>query len=397
MTTIRTLFLLLILPFWAEAQSLRSINHSYLYDPGQPVSLSMIPAREGEEWVVGWRLEVQNASLRAADFSIRWEVREDYDAKAGQPVPNPATVAQQDDRSMSGTVRVNGASNSILVAIVSNSTLNTTWLFHKILNPNLSRPGLVTTQTGSPIVVKFARTGEPLQAPGTWITFYKQAFPPASPPFSEAQARVSKNFQPDSVFRVEGTFQLNEKGLYLIQQDTSSDKGISLRVEEDYPRFAKVQNLVGPFIYICTKQEYDRLEASNGDKKIFDRTVLQITLDTERAKNLIKNYFRQVELANIWFSSYKEGWKTDRGMIFIVFGTPKEVYLSADREIWIYEQDQYDVRNDGSVVRRGTKKITFNFAASKSIFDPENFVLIRDKKFTESWYEMIDLWRSGRK
>ena len=173
-----------------------------------------------------------------------------------------------------------------------------------------------------------------------------------------------------------------QTGLYLIQKDTASTEGFAFRVEEDYPRLAKIESLADPLIYVCTKQEFDRIKLAKGDKKAFDRVILSITGDTERAKNFMRNYFRRVELANEFFTSYKEGWKTDRGMIYIIFGLPDQVFRFTDREVWTYKNNTY--------------KITFDFVKSSTLFDPENFVLVRDKKFQETWYEVIDLWRNAR-
>ena len=172
-----------------------------------------------------------------------------------------------------------------------------------------------------------------------------------------------------------------KRGLYLIQSDTNSTQGLSVRAEDDYPKFTKVPSLAGPLIYICTKQENDRLVLAKNDKRAFDRVILGITQDTERAKKLIRNYFRRVEHANELFTSYKEGWKTDRGMIYIIFGPPEQVYKFNDREVWTYKTS-FDV--------------TFNFTKSSSVFDPDNYVLIRNKKYQQLWYEVIDLWRDAR-
>lgn len=135
-------------------------------------------------------------------------------------------------------------------------------------------------------------------------------------------------------------------------------------------------------MYISTRQENERLKASKGNKKTFDRIVLSITADTERARRLMRDYFRRVELANRYFTSYKEGWKTDRGMIYIIFGKPDEVFRFDDREVWGYKSDRLNIR--------------FNFSEAPNVFDPDNFVLIREKKFEDEWYEVIDLWRNAR-
>ena len=188
----------------------------------------------------------------------------------------------------------------------------------------------------------------------------------------------------DSTFNYPPISQLRflKRGLYLVQQDTNATEGFAFRVEEDYPHLAKVESLADPLIYICTKQEFERVKQAKGDKKAFDRVILAITGNTERARNFMRSYFRRVELANQYFTSYKEGWKTDRGMIYIIFGLPDQVYRFTDREVWTYKNSSY--------------KITFDFVKSSTLFDPDNFVLVREKKFQETWYEVIDLWRNAR-
>jgi GWxTD domain-containing protein len=221
-----------------------------------------------------------------------------------------------------------------------------------------------------------------------WIvSYYSDNFPAGAPAFSEGQGKVSKGMRADTVFTL---FNISEnqplnffgKGLFLFQKDTLATEGFAVRAENDYPRYSLIQNLSGPLVYICTKQEFDKLELAKGDKKAFDRTVLSITGDSERAKKLIRNYFRRVELANLYFTSYKEGWKTDRGMIYIVFGLPDEVFRFNDREVWTYKNESFHT--------------TFDFTKSSSVFDPDNYVLIREKKYQTTWYEVIDLWRNAR-
>jgi len=94
-------------------------------------------------------------------------------------------------------------------------------------------------------------------------------------------------------------------------------------------------------------------------------------------------YKARVDYANQHFkASHLEGWKTDRGMIYIIYGIPDEVYLFDDREVWEYRNENLKER--------------FQFVKSATIFDPDNFVLIRQKGFATDWYQMIDLWRKAR-
>jgi hypothetical protein len=61
---------------------------------------------------------------------------------------------------------------------------------------------------------------------------------------------------------------------------------------------------------------------------------------------------------------------------------PDAVYLFDDREVWQYKNEYVKER--------------FQFVKSSTIFDPGNYVLIRERKFANDWYDMIDLWRKAR-
>jgi GWxTD domain-containing protein len=57
---------------------------------------------------------------------------------------------------------------------------------------------------------------------------------------------------------------------------------------------------------------------------------------------VFEEYYRRIDYANKNFSHYTEGWKTDRGMVFITLGTPNNVerhpfdYDSKPYEVWEY-------------------------------------------------------------
>lgn len=53
----------------------------------------------------------------------------------------------------------------------------------------------------------------------------------------------------------------------------------------------------------------------------------------------MEEYYSRVEYANQHFSRYREGWKTDMGMIFIIFGPPNNV----DRHPFEYNRKPYEI------------------------------------------------------
>lgn len=208
-------------------------------------------------------------------------------------------------------------------------------------------------------------------------------FPPALPPFAEKEGHNERFFFHDSLFRVESgqKFLPRKEGLYLFQEDTTAARGFSYRVvKENFPKFSKIDELVPPLVLVTTPEEFNDLNNAKGEKTKFDKVILSITGDKDRARIFMKNFFHNIELANIFFSSYKEGWKTDRGIIFQIFGLPDEVSKNGGNEIWNYK----------------ALNTRFTFVKSGSVYDPENYVLLRDKRLTDIWFGSVDLWRKGR-
>jgi GWxTD domain-containing protein len=377
--------LLIIFQLTGYSQALRDINYNYVYNPNESFTFSAKPVRLADGWNVFYRLQVKDTTRQ---FTIQWEIRKALSDKEGVAVPSTAIIVKKTPGRVTGKISVDTAETvQILVAKVINMTAKQGWLFYTLLDPKYPLNAYLI-QGEEVILTPFINIdkGVSIQAPPTTsvVSFYSDDFPAASPAFSEAQARVPQAIRSDSIFSVNSREEINFSfpGLYLVQKDTSASEGLAFRVQDDYPRLARMESLAGPLVYVCTRQEYDRIKAAKGDKKAFDRVILSITGDAERAKTFMRSYFRRVELANQYFTSYKEGWKTDRGMIYIIFGLPDEVYKFADREVWNYKNALY--------------KATFNFAESSTVFDPDNFVLIRDKKYQDAWYEVIDLWRNAR-
>lgn len=370
----------------ARAQVLRDINYNYIY-PNAVFAFDWKVVKTGDGFKVYYEVR-ETESKQNADFSVSFETRTSLSEKTGNSVAASTALTQSGILIGSSDFQAKQDQNIIVAKVTVNvAGKEQSYLFHKKLPKNNS-PYLFSHERV--LLKKFINAKESVTFTGfnttdpLSVSYYASSFPPAAPAFSTTQAKVSKTITPDSLFKVgsRDPIYLNKKGLYLAQQDTSSAEGIAFRVEDDYPKLGTIESLTGPLIYICTKQEAEKLKQVGNDKKKFDQLILSIAGNSDRAKTFMRNYFKRVELANEYFSSYKEGWKTDRGMIFIIFGLPDEVYLFEDREVWEY--------------KNSNAKVRFQFTRSPTLFDPDNYVLIRDKKFTTPWYETIDLWRKAR-
>ncbi|UII21839.1 GWxTD domain-containing protein [Fulvivirga ligni] len=216
--------------------------------------------------------------------------------------------------------------------------------------------------------------------------YYDQDFPIARPPMPVSTDTPEMTMTYKSVDKIDtNQLVLGEKGLYLIQKDTTSSTGLSFRVEDKYyPKLVRLEDLITPLRYITTKEEYESLSRVDGDKKKFDAFWLRLTNSKDRAKLIIKKFYDRVESANYFFTSYKEGWKTDMGMIYIIYGAPDAVEVADDGETWIYNASPQ------------LPKLEYKFLNADNIFSDKNFVLIREKKHAANWYRAIDLWRKGR-
>ncbi len=387
-TLMKYLFFILLFPVSTLGQPLRDINYNFVYNSNEPFQFSVEAVKSSHGWTAFYDLTLRDTTQDIDQFIIQWDLRNDVSEKDGTPITGDSVAMNRTRNAIKGSVFIASfPEKKIITAKVVNQVAKRAWIFSKLLDPKYPADGYLISND-MPVVEGFIKKDSPVTLAGEGerkiISYYNDDFPAAVPGFSTGMGRVAKSMIVDSTFshKLSEPISFAETGLYLVQSDTNATAGFAFRVEEDYPRLTKIESLADPLIYVCTKQEFDRIKQAKGEKKAFDKVILSITQNTERARNFMRSYFRRVELANAFFTSYKEGWKTDRGMIYIIFGLPDQVYKFADREVWTYKNSMY--------------KITFEFVKSSTLFDPENFVLVREKKFQETWYEVIDLWRNAR-
>lgn len=380
------LLFLLALQRPVQAQSIAGTNLAHWYNPSNEVEFTWKLVNGTDSLSVFYKFQVVGP-LVATDYTIEWEKRQSYGQRKGDSIPSPAEVMYSDVKSEVGKISLAKPTEPwLLVAKVINLQTKASQLYFKKMEATYPIDGYLSLDDSVAfqhyVTTEDRVTLRSVQDKKDMVVFrYRIDFTPASPPFAEKENRVASLLQADSVFRATAESQRFGPGLYLVQADSNSVRGFSFLVTDPaYPGFARVEDLAPPLIFICTKEEFERLKNAGSNKKEIDKVILEITGNTERAKNFMRSYFRRVELANRYFTSYKEGWKTDRGMIYLIFGAPDEVNCTGDNEIWNYE----------------SQKVRFTFLKSGSIYDPDNFVLVRDKRFGVTWFNTIDMWRKSR-
>ncbi|MCI0493939.1 GWxTD domain-containing protein [candidate division KSB1 bacterium] len=110
--------------------------------------------------------------------------------------------------------------------------------------------------------------------------------------------------------------------------------------------------------YIANKKDIDKLNKVASDEKL-DKFV-EFWKDHDptpgtQTNEWMDEYYRRIQYANENFSIFREGWKTDMGMIYIIFGPPSDVERhpfdsdSKPYEIWYYNNiNKYFVFMDES-------------------------------------------------
>lgn len=156
-----------------------------------------------------------------------------------------------------------------------------------------------------------------------------------------------------------------------------------------FPRPTLVRDLVDASGYLARRNEQAALDTLREQQELlaaFDRFWISITRDRDRAVRSMRTYFGRIEEANRLFSSYKEGWKTDRGMVYAVFGPPESVEKKPEAEIWYYNLSGASQGNVFEFRR------VFFARASLAI---EDYLLRRSTAYEASWDRMVEKWREG--
>ncbi|MGB6036590.1 MAG: GWxTD domain-containing protein [Cryomorphaceae bacterium] len=230
---------------------------------------------------------------------------------------------------------------------------------------------------------------EILDAETIYVNYYNRSFPLPPPPFAYYEPKPF-NYDPDDRFVITSesgafTFTTGEEGFYHFRADTTSKEGYTLFVSSnEFPKVQNVQNMIDPFRYVVSGKEYKKLLEAPALKAEMEKFWVDWSGDRDRARKNIETYYSRVETANTFFSSHLEGWRSDRGLIYIIYGAPNKVYRTAQLETWIYGEE------------RNPLSITFRFIKVDNPFTENDFRLSREDYYKPSWYRSIEAWRSGR-
>ena len=157
-----------------------------------------------------------------------------------------------------------------------------------------------------------------------------------------------------------------------------------------FPRPSAIDELIGPLVYLAAEEEWDSLFAALTPverRRRFEAFWLSGVDNPRRARDAIRHYYSRVEEANLMFSSHKEGWKTDRGMVYIICGPPSSSESVMDNEVWYYPQGG------------GDRVTALRFQILRYTYDGgqlyEDSILQRSEAYRTWWENLVWRWRNG--
>lgn len=217
------------------------------------------------------------------------------------------------------------------------------------------------------------------QKPVTAAHLSSEKLQPAMPPFFPSANQEIIEFSNERLI-ADGILNVSAQK-YLISLHNTSGGLPFLIFDEDYPEITDPKKRIAALRYISTNEEFQKLRYSKDPVKAMEDFWDKNINDLNRVYEKMEAYFYQVTLANKYFTTIKEGWKTDRGMIYIIFGAPKILLKYENQEKWIYGEE-------GSA-----NSLTFVFTRKECGDGLSDLYLDREESYRIPWYKRIENWK----
>ncbi|WP_424962316.1 GWxTD domain-containing protein [Ekhidna sp.] len=365
--------------FSASAINFSRVNVAWQYDVNFGVKMAHRVVSDEGELIIFLRVSADSIDSWTYEFLLQ----NGYESETHQIIQPIATDTLLDVSSQRLLrIRLSKTDENLLVVKFSKPEQ---FYFYdiRLRIGSLSFPSIYPVdEQGIPILEKFInRSGHKWIGNDTLIAMqYAENFVPADPPMADMKP-LAPQVDMDTAFVISDTPAFKENYFYTVRKDSLSTVGVTmLRVPPYYPEYRQLRELIESMLYLTSEQEKKAILRSKTPKQSFDSFWMNTFSTKSRARNAIRKYYNWIENANKLFTDFKPGWKTDRGMMYIVFGKPDEVYRTGSLEEWYYD--------DGSA---------FEFTIISTFFAPQTYSLRRDIEFEEQWYTQIAAIRRGIK
>lgn len=373
-------------PLFAQ-EKVTDINFAHVYDPDEEIFVNYrLIQNPGNGKLLILELALNNRSTALSDYDISFMQAQDYNSQLGTSLL-PVDSTYLSSRDQSHYIAFKFSSYPPLIIIKVTSRLSGLSFYQDVRTDDV-HSYMLEDQLGRPVINSFITAGrynilssQPLE-----VTYYEHTFPPARAPMATSPGNVSRTMEVTETFTLDTAYDhiYEDVGLYYVEGGQNT-VGESFRVQGAYyPEYVTIPDLVEPLVYISTREERQKLLSAKDDKKKFDEFWVEMSGSKEKARWIIKNYYEKVAQANTRFTTYKEGWKTDRGMLFIIFGLPDQVIRDADSETWTY------------LPGKRLPPLTFKLVTLQSRYADRQYSLVRDRSLGNGYLAAAKYWREAR-
>jgi GWxTD domain-containing protein len=231
-----------------------------------------------------------------------------------------------------------------------------------------------------------------------FIHYYKPYNEIPYPPYM-ALPEKPMNSEPDTIVPLSYSDTLPmmfpREGIYLCTVGKDINEGFTFfNFGNEFPSMRTPEEMIDPLGYLASEDEMNIIRSNTKPKMALDDFWIGCGGNVEKARELIRIYYTRVLYANYYFTSFKEGWRTDRGMIYIIYGPPDKLYKTIDEESWGYRKAvvkskwgaRYDVKE---------QYIFFNFKKRDNKFCDNEYTISRSETAVTYWDKAVQNWRKG--
>lgn len=231
-----------------------------------------------------------------------------------------------------------------------------------------------------------------------FISFYKPFRQIPDPP-SMLLPEKALNYDPDRLVAIHYAdtmpMMFPQEGIFLCSVSRKIKDGFTFyNLGENFPAMTTPESMIEPLAYLATPDEMANLRSAVRPKAALDEYWIKCGGNVDKARELIKIYYSRVLYSNYYFTSYKEGWRSERGMIYIIYGPPDKLYKTTEGESWGYRKPviksswggRYSVQEE---------YLFFNFKKKLSVFSDNDYFLSRSETLVTFWDKAVANWKKG--
>lgn len=361
----------------AMAIDFSRINVAWQYDPNSPVKLAHRVVTENSAISVFLQLEVDSLSK----WDVEFLTQAGYESEEHEHVePKSIDTLLSERGNVLLKLRFEEDIKELLVVKIFRFEQ---FFYYDIglRNGTISFPSIYPVDAqGLPILTNYInRSGYRwVNSDYYFVMQYEERFGTADPPMADMRP-LAPSLTLDSSFAFVDSVSFQDNYFYTVLEDSSAASGVTVvKVPPYFPEYRQLRELVETMFYITNEPEKKSLINSKDLKKNFDSFWINNFNTKPRARNAIRRYYDSIEEANRFFTDFKAGWKTDRGMMYIIYGKPDEVYRTNSLEEWYYDSGH-----------------AFEYSVISSFFASRTYTLRRSKELEDTWYGAIAALRRG--